>query len=61
MTPKMPVPTTIREMFRRLTVVMEATSPEDKLAFKRAWLEGAERMNAETERMRRERLNRAAR
>jgi len=44
---KPPVPMTIHQMFERLTVVMQAATPEERKQFKRAWLEGAERMKQE--------------
>jgi len=44
---KPPLEMTIHQMFERLTAIMEAATPQERERFKRAWLEGAERMKRE--------------
>ena len=53
---KPPLEMTIGQMFERLTLVMEKATPEERQKFKKGWLDSVHRFNAETERMRLERL-----
>jgi len=50
---KSPLEMTIHEMFERLTLVLEKVTREEREQFKKAWVEGAKRMNQERQKRQR--------
>jgi hypothetical protein len=57
--PKTPVPMTISEAFRSLAEAMARKTPQEREQFKKSWLDAVPRFDAETRRMRQERLRKA--
>jgi hypothetical protein len=51
-----PVVMTIHQMFERLTAILEAATPEERERFRKNWLAASEQFDADTARMRGERL-----